>query len=125
MSATSVGGGQWAVGSAPTSHSPLPTVVRLTNVSRWYGNIVAVNNVSIEVGPGITGLLGPNGAGKTTLLHIMAGLLRPSAGEVLVAGKRPALDPDIYRTLGIVPEREAVHDYLTGFEFVRMCARLH
>ena len=58
------------------------TVLTLAGVSRWYGNVVAVNDVSFEVGPGITGLLGPNGAGKTTLLHMMAGFLAPSAGTV-------------------------------------------
>src|SRR5205807_5713641 len=61
-------------------------VVELRNASRWYGNVVAVNDVSFTLGPGITGLLGPNGAGKTTILHMLAGLLRPSAGEVLISG---------------------------------------
>lgn len=99
--------------------------IQLTNASRWYGNVVAVNNVSCALGPGITGLLGPNGAGKTTILHMMAGLLRPSAGVVLVDGLPVAGDPGLYRTIGLVPEREAVHEYLTGWEFVRACARLH
>src|SRR5262249_35004914 len=71
-----------------------------------------------------TGLLGPNGAGKTTILHMMAGLLRPSAGQVLVGGVAPADNPGIYRQLALVPEREAVQAFLTGYEFVRMCARL-
>ena len=109
----------------PISDSPFPiAAVALRAVSRWYGNVVAVNNVSFELGPGITGLLGPNGAGKSTVLHMLAGMLRPSAGEVLVAGKPPAGSPETYRILGLVPEREAVHEYLTGFEFVRACARL-
>jgi ABC-2 type transport system ATP-binding protein len=99
--------------------------VVLSGVSRWYGNVVAVNNVSCEIGPGITGLLGPNGAGKSSILHMMAGLLRPSAGHLTVDGRAPARDPDIYRIVGLVPEREAVHDYLTGVEFVRACAQLH
>jgi ABC-2 type transport system ATP-binding protein len=122
-----MGNGKSEMGSllSPISHSPFPiSAVVLKSVSRWYGNVVAVNNVSFELGPGITGLLGPNGAGKSTVLHMMAGLLRPSAGEVLVAGKPPSSSPETYRILGIVPEREAVHDYLTGFEFVRACARL-
>lgn len=108
------------------AHSPFPiSAVRLTNVSRWYGNVVAVNDVSFTVGAGVTGLLGPNGAGKTTILHMMAGLLRPSTGEVLVDDKPPGGDPAVYRKVGLIPERESVHDYLTGFEFVRACARLH
>jgi ABC-2 type transport system ATP-binding protein len=97
--------------------------VELRAVSRWYGNVVAVNDVSCTLGPGITGLLGPNGAGKSTILHMMAGLLRPSAGAVLVDGMPPAGNPDAYRRIGLVPEREAVQPFLTGYEFVRTCAR--
>ena len=52
--------------------------IELTNVSRWYGNLVAVNDITMRIGPGVTGLLGPNGAGKTTLLHMLAGFLSPS-----------------------------------------------
>ena len=100
------------------------TGVELRNVSRWYGNVVAVNDVSFTLGPGITGLLGPNGAGKTTILHMLAGLLRPSAGEVLIGGVRASNNPEIYRQLALVPEREAVQPFLTGREFVRMCAKL-
>ena len=111
--------------SRSLSPSSAPHAIVLKAVSRWYGNVVAVNNVSCEIGPGITGLLGPNGAGKSSVLHMMAGLLRPSAGEVTVDGRSPAKDASIYRLLGLVPEREAVHDYLTGIEFVRACARLH
>ena len=98
--------------------------VELRNVSRWYGNVVAVNDVSFTLGPGITGLLGPNGAGKTTILHMMAGLLRPSVGQVLIEGVAAAGTPEVYRRLALVPEREAVQPFLSGYEFVRTCARL-
>ena len=74
---------------------------------------------------GITSLLGPNGAGKTTILHMLAGLLRPSAGRVLLGGQAAWRNPAVYRSVGLVPEREAVYDFLTGREFVEMCARLH
>jgi ABC-2 type transport system ATP-binding protein len=99
--------------------------IQVTNVSRWYGNVVAVNDVTFTLGGGVTGLLGPNGAGKTTILHMMAGLLRPSAGDVLLDGKPTAGSPDVYHKIGLIPERETVHDYLTGYEFVLACARLH
>ena len=99
--------------------------VELRRASRWYGNVVAVNDVSCALGPGITGVLGPNGAGKTTVLHMIAGLLHPSAGEVLIDGEPSAGRPEIYRKIALVPEREAVHPFLTGFEFARMSARLH
>jgi ABC-2 type transport system ATP-binding protein len=96
----------------------------LAAVSRWYGNVVAVNDVTFEVGPGITGLLGPNGAGKTTLLHMMAGFLAPSAGEVKLDDTPTWRHPELYRRIGFVPEREAVHPFLTGRQFVEASARL-
>ena len=98
--------------------------IELRDASRWYGNVVAVNAITVAIGPGITGLLGPNGAGKSTLLHMVAGLLSPSAGKVLVDGMESAGNPAVYKRLGLVPEREAVHAFLTGEEFVRMNARL-
>jgi ABC-2 type transport system ATP-binding protein len=100
--------------------TPIVPAIQLDHVSRWYGNVVAVNDVSFALGPGVTGLLGPNGAGKTTLLHLLAGLLRPSAGTVRIAGRPAFGDPSIYRVVGLVPEREAVPGYLTGREFVRL-----
>ena len=108
---------------APSSGSSVPAI-ELVNAARWYGNVVAVNDVSFSLGPGVTGLLGPNGAGKTTLLHMLAGFLAPSAGTVLVMGRSPSRDPSVYRQIGLVPEREAVYPFLTGFEYVRFNARL-
>ncbi len=108
--------------AAPIEAGPL--AIELRNVARWYGNVVAVNDVSFGLGPGVTGLLGPNGAGKTTLLHMLAGFLAPSAGEVLVLGRSPHRDPGVYRQIGLVPEREAVYAFLTGLEYVRFNARL-
>jgi len=99
--------------------------IEVTNVSRWYGNVVAVNDVSFELGAGITGLLGPNGAGKSTLLHMLAGFLKPSNGSVKVLGRVTWRNPDLYSHIGLVPERESVYPFLTGREFVLMSARLH
>ncbi|MCA9830188.1 MAG: ABC transporter ATP-binding protein [Dehalococcoidia bacterium] len=101
-----------------------PAPIALQDVSRWFGNVVAVNNISFDVGPGITGLLGPNGAGKSTVLHMLSGFLRPSSGEVLIDGKSAWLNPGMYRRVGLVPEREAVYPFLTGRELVRLAARL-
>ncbi|MDO9445209.1 MAG: ABC transporter ATP-binding protein, partial [Dehalococcoidia bacterium] len=99
--------------------------IEVTGVSRWYGNVVAVNDVTFSVQPVVTGLHGPNGAGKSTLLHMMAGFLRPSSGEVRILGESTWGRPDLYRRVGIVLEREAVYGGLTGYEFVRVNARLH
>jgi ABC-2 type transport system ATP-binding protein len=111
----------------PSADAPAGAVtapIVLDRVSRWYGPVVAVNDITFALGPGITGLLGPNGAGKTTILHMLSGLLRPSSGRVLIGGAPAWRNPDIYRGVGLVPEREAVYSFLTGREFVEMAARL-
>ncbi len=101
------------------------TAVEVVNVSRWYGNIVAVNDITFSLNAGITGLLGPNGAGKSTLLHMLSGFLKPSAGTVRVLGEDAWENPDIYRRVGLVPEREAIYPFLTGRQFVVLSAKLH
>jgi ABC-2 type transport system ATP-binding protein len=97
----------------------------LAQVSRWYGNVVAVNDVTMRLGPGVTGLLGPNGAGKSTLINMMAGFLAPSAGSVTLDGRPLYRDVEIYREVGLVPEREEMYDAVTGWRFVLANARLH
>lgn len=101
-----------------------PTIV-VRNVSKWYGNVVAVNGVSLDVYPGITGLLGPNGAGKTTLLHMISGLARPSEGEVRMLGQPVRNNPELYRRIGVMSEHEAVYGFYTGRQFVEFSARLY
>jgi ABC-2 type transport system ATP-binding protein len=101
------------------------SVIQLRAVSRWYGNVVAVNDITMSIGPGVTGLLGPNGAGKSTILHMIAGFLAPSKGTLTVRDKPTWQNTEIYRTLGLVPERDSVYAFLTGEEFVRATARLH
>jgi ABC-2 type transport system ATP-binding protein len=98
--------------------------VEVSGASRWYGNVVAVNDVTFQLDGGVTGLLGPNGAGKSTILHMIAGLLAPSSGSVTVAGSPTRGHPELYRKLGLVPEHEAVYPFLTGRQFVRANARL-
>jgi ABC-2 type transport system ATP-binding protein len=101
------------------------STIELRNVSRWYGNVVAVNDITMTIGQGVTGLLGPNGAGKSTVLHLIAGFLAPSRGELTVDGVASWRNPGLYRTVGLVPERDSVYAFLTGEEFVVATARLH
>ncbi|KQV15529.1 MULTISPECIES: ABC transporter ATP-binding protein [unclassified Kitasatospora] len=100
-------------------------VITIDKVSRWFGNVVAVNDVTMEIGPGVTGLLGPNGAGKSTLIHMMSGFLAPSSGSVTLDGAPIWRNQQVYRQIGLVPERESMYDYLTGWEFVLANAELH
>jgi ABC-2 type transport system ATP-binding protein len=99
--------------------------LELVNVTRWYGNVVAVNDITMIVEPGVTGLLGPNGAGKSTLLHMMSGFLAPSRGTLTIDGVATWHNPEIYRKIGLVPERDSVYGFLSGEKFVLASAKLH
>ncbi|MEU0699137.1 ABC transporter ATP-binding protein [Streptomyces niveus] len=101
------------------------TTINIEHASRWFGNVVAVNDVTMTVGPGVTGLLGPNGAGKSTLINMMAGFLSPSNGSVTLDGDGIWRNESVYRKIGIVPEREGMYDFLTGLDFVVANAELH
>lgn len=96
----------------------------VTEMSKWFGPKVAVSEVTIGFGPGLTGLLGPNGAGKTTLMRVIAGLQKTSQGSVSVLGQDPRLHPAIYEKMVLLPEDEAVYDRLSARSFVELAARL-
>ncbi len=99
--------------------------IDVDSVSKWFGDVVAVNDVSLQVQPGITGLLGPNGAGKTTLLRMISGLARPSEGSIELLGQPVRGDPELYRRVGVMTEQEAVYESFTGREFVTFSAKLY
>jgi len=99
-------------------------VVEFDGVSKWYGNVIGLNKLTLRVGPGITGLLGPNGAGKSTLLQLATGQLRPSQGTVRVLGHAAWNNPGLTRYVGLCPEQDAFYEWMTGLDFVRTCARL-
>lgn len=99
-------------------------VVVLRNVAKWYGDVVAVSDMSFGIGAGVTGLLGPNGAGKSTVLNMIAGLLAPSAGSVQLLGQPVRGNPAVYRALGLASEHEQLYGSLRGREFVRLNAIL-
>jgi ABC-2 type transport system ATP-binding protein len=93
-------------------------------VSKWFGALVAVSDVSFDVGPGVTALLGPNGAGKSTMFRLLCGLAQPSKGTVRVLGRDPRTDAGVARMIGLVPQQEGVFEPLTAREFVTLSARL-
>lgn len=116
----------------PSTPSPLPTTVSapgnavavLNEASKWYGDVIGLNQVSLEIRPGITGLLGPNGAGKSTFLKLLTGQLQPSRGEVRVFGLDPWTDRNVYRQMGYCPDSEQLYEEMTGVEFVCLMGRL-
>jgi ABC-2 type transport system ATP-binding protein len=101
-----------------------PTVAA-EGVSKWFGPLVAVSDVSFEIGPGVTALLGPNGAGKSTMLRMLCGLAQPSRGTVRVLGRDPRSDVSVAGSIGLVPQQETVFEPLTARAFVRLAAVLH
>ena len=99
-------------------------VIKVDHVSRWFGNVVSVSDVTFDIRPGITGLLGPNGAGKTTLLRMITGLAEVSDGSITVFGESVRNNSDLYRRIGVMSEHETVYQFMKGREFVKMMARL-
>lgn len=119
----------------PVSMPPIPPMpappgtlvdatITFTNVSKWFGSVVAVSDVSFAVGPGVTALLGPNGAGKSTVLRMLVGLTPPSQGAITVLGRAPRGHDSLYREIGLVPQQESVLEAITGSRFVTTMAEL-
>jgi len=92
--------------------------IRAEKLGKWYGNVLGLSDISIEIGPGITGLLGPNGAGKSTFMKLITGQLRPSIGTVTIGGRPVWNNPEIFRRVGFCPEQDAFYDDMTGREFL-------
>jgi len=95
------------------------------HLSKWYGQVIGLNDVSVSIPPGITGLLGPNGAGKSTLLKLLTGQLKPSKGSITVLGEPVWGNPRIFFRIGFCPEQDAFYDRMTGLEWVAGLARLN
>jgi len=95
------------------------------HLSKWYGQVSGLNDVTVSVPPGITGLLGPNGAGKSTFMKLVTGQLRPSKGSVRVLGEPIWGNPEIYHRIGFCPEQDAFYDRMTGAEWVAALAGLN
>jgi ABC-2 type transport system ATP-binding protein len=98
--------------------------IELVRASRWYGPVIALNDVTTAIGPGVTGLLGPNGAGKSTFLKLVAGLLAPSQGEVRLLGRPAWGSPEVFHRVGVCPEADAFWEGLTGWQFLLALLRM-
>src|SRR5947209_4017420 len=107
-----------------TGSPSLEPIIEFEGASKWYGNVIGLNKLTLRIVAGVTGLLGPNGAGKSTLLQLATGQLRPSQGTVRVLGQSPWDNPALNRHIGLCPEQDAFYEWMTGREFVRTCARL-
>ena len=99
--------------------------IKLEQVTKNYGNVQGISNISLDVGTGITGILGPNGAGKSTTMKMILGLSRPSRGIVTVEGKDPFTNQKLRRDFGFVPEYDCFYEHMTGMEFVTYFLRMH
>jgi ABC-2 type transport system ATP-binding protein len=114
-----------------TATAPAPQVagrepiISADHVSKWYGQVIGLNDVSVNVPPGVTGLLGPNGAGKSTFMKLITGQLQPSKGTVKVMGEPIWRNPRLYFHIGFCPEQDAFYDRMTGLEWVTALVRLN
>jgi ABC-2 type transport system ATP-binding protein len=99
-------------------------IVEFSDVSKWYGNVIGLNKLTVRIPAGVTGLLGPNGAGKSTFLQLATGQLYPSQGEVRVLGQSVWNNPGLNRYIGLCPEQDAFYEWMSGWDFVHTSARL-
>jgi ABC-2 type transport system ATP-binding protein len=100
-------------------------VVASDHLSKWYGQVIGLNDVSVAVPPGITGLLGPNGAGKSTFMKLVTGQLKPSKGTITVFSEPIWRNPALYFRIGFCPEQDAFYERMSGLEWVTALIRLN
>lgn len=99
--------------------------IRVRNVARWYGEILGINKVTVDLAPGITGLVGPNGSGKSTLLNMLAGILRPGRGEMTILGQSVWNNPELRRRVGYCSQVDKFYENFSGLEFLASILKLH
>lgn len=99
--------------------------IRFEDVSKFYGEVLGVNRVTLRIEPGITGLVGPNGSGKTTLMNLMTGLLKPTQGEIFVCGLSPRVPEELFQVVGYCTQFDAFPRGLTGYQFLSSFLRIH
>ena len=111
--------------STPPVSAGARDIVVAEHLSKWYGQVIGLNDVSLAVPAGITGLLGPNGAGKSTFMKLVTGQLKPSKGEIKVLGEAIWQNPALYFRIGFCPEQDAFYERMTGLEWVSALVRLN
>ena len=108
-----------------TTTAAAPDIVSAEHLSKWYGQVIGLNDVTLTVPSGITGLLGPNGAGKSTFMKLVTGQLKPSKGGITVLGEPIWRNPTLYFRIGFCPEQDAFYDRMTGLEWITALSRLN
>jgi len=103
----------------------MTAVIETRNLSKWYGNVLGLSDVSLQVEPGITGLLGPNGAGKSTFLKLITGQIKPSIGKVFIKGQRVRNNYSLFSKIGFCPEQDSFYEEITGWEFLTNLLKLY
>ena len=114
-----------ATAAMPVAPPRQTGMIAVNQVSKFFGSVVAVSDVSFGIGPGVTALLGPNGAGKSTLFRMLCGLTPPSRGSVDVLGRDPRHDRDVRGRVSLVPQQDALFDHLSASSFIEFAARTH
>jgi ABC-2 type transport system ATP-binding protein len=102
-----------------------PPMIAAEHLSKWYGQVSGLNDVTVTVPPGITGLLGPNGAGKSTFMKLVTGQLKPSKGSVQILGEPIWGNPTLYHRIGFCPEQDAFYERMTGLAWVTALVTLN
>jgi ABC-2 type transport system ATP-binding protein len=103
----------------------MKAVIEAQKLSRWYGNVLGLSDVTLQIEPGITGILGPNGAGKSTFLKLITGQIKPNIGSVRISGQRVRNNYSLLKTVGFCPEQDSFYDELTGWQFLTGLLRLY
>lgn len=98
-------------------------MIKFDNASVWYGQVIGMNDITVDIGPGVTALLGQNGAGKTTMMRLITGQMRPTTGTCTVFGTNPFANTEVYKRLGYVPDIDNFPEHISGREFVYRMAR--
>ncbi len=100
-------------------------IIETQNLSKWYGNVLGLNDVTIQIESGITGILGPNGAGKSTFLKLITGQIKPNIGKVKIKGEKIRNNYSLFSIIGFCPEQDSFYEEMTGWEFITSLLKLH